>query len=149
MFRKRTLSVPIPQQEVEHILSNQIRVILPRGNVSENHFTVYKSVASTFSNRNMRHRFRFSGEFQQAGTKTEIVYCVYPAFSFYVLICFLIIGLIETISLLLQQNDSLDSMLIAAGFVLVCIVSIVIWISQKNDCVRNFETLLTTDKQKL
>ena len=149
MFRKRTLSVPIPQQEIEHILANQIRVIFPRGNVSENHFTVYKSVASTFLNRNMRHRFRFSREFQQAGAKTEIVYCVYPAFSFYILICFLITGLIETISLLLQQNSSSESLLIVAGFVLVCIVSIVIWISQRNDCIRNFETLLTAVKQKL
>lgn len=135
MFHKRRILVPHSLPEVSYLLRNQVRILFPYGSVSEDAFTIYQSVASTRRYSRII-LFRFRGSFHACNGQTEVIYQVLPPVFIVALGSVLTVLLIHFI---FQWIFASASVYFVALLVLFYIIFLAMIISQKNDCIRNFE----------
>ena len=141
MYWQRTLSIPQSRQETERILKQQLRTYLPFGEVGENHFTLFKSVAFAAWGGNSIYLFRFRGEYFPSGSETELRYTVsLPLLHYIVLgfICFF--AIIVAIFFLINTGAPYFS-----AIALLPTIPVVVSISQGITCIKIFEKSLTHD----
>lgn len=142
MFWKRKITISRPQQEVETILKHQLHTKSPFGEVLDNSFTFYKSVAHTSLGQKGIHLFRFHGLYTQTDLATELTYTVSAPLPVCIVLTFLCtLAAFIFISILVNGGP-----LLAIGLALfLCILLVVGITSQGNTCIEKFEKLLTQD----
>ena len=89
---KRTLSLHKPQSDVQAALSRKCRIYLPRGNVTQNTFKLYKAVK--IPNNINGPFFVIKGTYAEAENGTVLTYCIFPALLLTVFCCVLPLTLI-------------------------------------------------------
>ena len=142
MFWKRKITISRPQQEVESILKQQLRINIPFGEVQDNSFTLYKSVSHTSFGQKGIHLFLFHGTYSQIGLDTALEYTVSLPLHIYILLTFLCaLGVYFAVSFLMNSG----SLLYAGLALLICLLLIIGITAQGNTCIERFEKLLTQD----